>query len=157
MHLSDWNGTLPQPAIILPKPLWTGKQILSLIIPKINYLRVNDKDKKNFYFKDDSIIIKKGEHLVGTMNKSIVGAKKGSLIGCIWIDYGPRETKNFLSFSQKLIIQWMLSYGWTVGIADTIIPVSLMQIIEKRRMEAKLEFHQVLHDTQKDKKKLIVH
>lgn len=75
---------------------------------------------------DDSIIIKKGEHLVGTMNKNIVGAQKGSLIGCIWIDYGPAETKNFLTYSQKLIINWMLSYGWTVGIEDTIISVDLM-------------------------------
>lgn len=60
------------------------------------------------------------------MNKNIVGAQKGSLIGCIWIDYGPSETKNFLTYSQKLIITWMLSFGWTVGIADTIIPVELM-------------------------------
>lgn len=49
---------------------------------------MNPDSEKDFYFKDDSIIIKKGEHLVGTMNKNIVGAKKGSLIGCIWIDYG---------------------------------------------------------------------
>lgn len=33
------------------------------------------------------------------MNKSIVGPKKGSLIGCIWIDYGPDKIKDFLSFS----------------------------------------------------------
>lgn len=126
MHLDDWNGELPKPAIIKPKMLWSGKQILSLIIPKINYMKIN-KDIKKFYFKDQSIIIKKGEHLVGTMNKSIVGPKKGSLIGAIWIDYGPEATKKFLTFSQKLIIFWMLSYGWTVGIADTIIPVKLLE------------------------------
>ena len=28
---------LPTPAILFPKPLWTGKQILSLIIPDIEY------------------------------------------------------------------------------------------------------------------------
>lgn len=60
---------------------------------------MNPDSEKDFYFKDDSIIIKKGEHLVGTMNKNIVGAKKGSLIGCIWIDYGTEETKNFLTYS----------------------------------------------------------
>jgi DNA-directed RNA polymerase II subunit RPB1 len=26
----------PPPAILKPKPLWTGKQLFSLIIPKIN-------------------------------------------------------------------------------------------------------------------------
>lgn len=33
MHLPKWDGKIPQPAIIKPKPLWTGKQLFSLIIP----------------------------------------------------------------------------------------------------------------------------
>lgn len=41
----------------------------------------------------------------------------------------------------------MLTYGWTVGIADTIIPVSLMKKIEKKSQDAKKEFHKVLQET----------
>ena len=33
MHLPSWDGKISQPAILKPKPLWTGKQIFSLIIP----------------------------------------------------------------------------------------------------------------------------
>ncbi|KAI1720461.1 RNA polymerase rpb1, domain 2 domain-containing protein [Ditylenchus destructor] len=33
MYLPSWNGKIPQPAILKPKPLWTGKQLFSLIIP----------------------------------------------------------------------------------------------------------------------------
>lgn len=33
----EYNGSLPMPAILKPKPLWTGKQIISLIIPDVNY------------------------------------------------------------------------------------------------------------------------
>jgi DNA-directed RNA polymerase II subunit RPB1 len=37
MHLPvDWDGTIPEPAILKPKRLWTGKQIYSKILPKIN-------------------------------------------------------------------------------------------------------------------------
>ena len=79
--------------------MWSGKQILSFIIPKMNYVRIRGKEEKTFYKHDESIIIKKGELLVGTMDKSIVGPKKGSLIGCIWIDFGPKKTKDFLSYS----------------------------------------------------------
>jgi DNA-directed RNA polymerase II subunit RPB1 len=32
----NYDGTIPHPTIIKPKPLWTGKQIFSLIIPNIN-------------------------------------------------------------------------------------------------------------------------
>lgn len=30
----DLQKGLPQPAILKPKPLWTGKQLISLVIPK---------------------------------------------------------------------------------------------------------------------------
>ena len=33
MFLPIWDGKLPVPAILKPKPLWTGKQLFSLIIP----------------------------------------------------------------------------------------------------------------------------
>ena len=42
MHLPSWNGHMPQPAIIKPKALWTGKQLFSLIIPgRINCIRTH--------------------------------------------------------------------------------------------------------------------
>jgi DNA-directed RNA polymerase II subunit RPB1 len=40
MNLLMWinyEGTLPHPTILKPKPLWTGKQIISLVIPNVNY------------------------------------------------------------------------------------------------------------------------
>jgi DNA-directed RNA polymerase II subunit RPB1 len=33
MHYPDWDGKIPTPAILKPKPLWTGKQMFSMIIP----------------------------------------------------------------------------------------------------------------------------
>lgn len=42
MFLSTWDGKMPQPAILKPRPLWTGKQIFSLIIPgHINVIRTH--------------------------------------------------------------------------------------------------------------------
>lgn len=35
MWISDWDGQVPPPAIYKPKELWTGKQIVSLVLPKI--------------------------------------------------------------------------------------------------------------------------
>lgn len=36
MWIEDFNGEVPVPAILKPKPLWTGKQLFSLIMPKVN-------------------------------------------------------------------------------------------------------------------------
>jgi len=54
MYLPSWDGRMPQPAILRPKPLWTGKQIFSVIIPgRVNCIRTHsthpdDEDKGNF-------------------------------------------------------------------------------------------------------------
>lgn len=31
MWLEDWDGKIPMPAILKPRPLWTGKQVCSSI------------------------------------------------------------------------------------------------------------------------------
>ena len=42
MWLPSWDGKMPQPAIIKPKPLWTGKQLFTLIIPgNVNLIRTH--------------------------------------------------------------------------------------------------------------------
>ena len=42
MWIPDWDGKLIQPAILKPKPLWTGKQIFSMIIPgNVNMIRTH--------------------------------------------------------------------------------------------------------------------
>ena len=42
MWIPDWDGKIPQPAILKPKPLWTGKQIFSMIIPgNVNMVRTH--------------------------------------------------------------------------------------------------------------------
>ena len=42
MWLPSWDGKMPQPAILKPKPMWTGKQLFSLIIPgNVNLIRTH--------------------------------------------------------------------------------------------------------------------
>ena len=42
MWISSWDGKLPPPTIYKPKPLWTGKQLFSLVIPEgVNCIRAH--------------------------------------------------------------------------------------------------------------------
>lgn len=42
MWIPNWNGKIPQPAILKPKPLWTGKQACSIFIPgQVNVIRTH--------------------------------------------------------------------------------------------------------------------
>jgi DNA-directed RNA polymerase II subunit RPB1 len=47
MHLPSWDGHIPQAVILKPKPLWTGKQLFSLILPKeVNFVRTHGPHPK---------------------------------------------------------------------------------------------------------------
>ena len=90
----DLEKGLPQPAILKPKPLWTGKQILSLVIPEtINLQKGGDLQNP----KDSTVVIQKGEVLSGIIAKSIVGASAGGLIHIVWKDLGPQACADVLS------------------------------------------------------------
>jgi len=63
LWVPDWDGSVPIPAIIKPKPLWTGKQILSMCIPRgINIFRSPDPKSSNPVF-DDGMMIDNGKIL----------------------------------------------------------------------------------------------
>lgn len=47
MNMEDWDGTVPMPAILKPKPLWTGKQIISMFLPDVNIRRTSAWHKSN--------------------------------------------------------------------------------------------------------------
>ena len=82
MNLMMWleyDGTLPTPAILKPQPLWTGKQILSQLIPNINYTKKGDSDSWACH-KDDHVRVKNGEIMCGVFRKPVVGASGGGLV-----------------------------------------------------------------------------
>lgn len=112
---------LPPPAILKPKPLWTGKQIYSLLIPNLNMQRI--KDKANAYCcpKDTNILIERGDLIQGSLTKQMVGSVGSGLVHLIFRDYGHQSCAEFLSAVQKLVNSWLLTKGFTVGVQDIIV------------------------------------
>lgn len=43
MWVDTWDGKVPAPAIVKPRPLWTGKQLFSIICPKVKNLTRDDR------------------------------------------------------------------------------------------------------------------
>ncbi len=51
MWIDNWEGDLPMPAILKPEKLWSGKQILSMIIPgKITVIKATYKNDDDRWF-----------------------------------------------------------------------------------------------------------
>ena len=60
LWVPDWDGVIPQPAIVKPLAMWTGKQILSLVIPTgLNLLRGSEEGFSPL--NDDGLLIYGGE------------------------------------------------------------------------------------------------
>lgn len=88
MFLSTWDGKVPQPAILKPRPLWTGKQIFSLIIPgHINCIRTHsthpDDEDSGPYKHISPGDTKVGPGLCLWGQDLYMGATAGDLIGVL--------------------------------------------------------------------------
>jgi len=103
--------------------LWSGRQLLEIIIPKI-YLskknsQYNDASDENKYHH--KIEIENGKYNNGVLDKSILGNKSQGLIHVIFNDLGYKKTQEFLDDIQNLITNWLVTSGFSVGISDLMI------------------------------------
>ena len=144
---------LPMPCILKPKALWSGKQIFSLILPKeLNLIKYREEDPKDWENKlnlaDNFIQIKDGELLQGIICKKTVGTSSGGIIHKIWIEISPKKTIEFLGNCQKIINNFLLLTGWTIGISDIICDSKINKKIENTLKEMKEEINKYLNQAQ---------
>ncbi|KAF8315634.1 beta and beta-prime subunits of DNA dependent RNA-polymerase [Clavulina sp. PMI_390] len=150
MWVPGWDGSVPIPAIIAPKPLWTGKQILSMAIPSgINISRKSEPASPNPVF-DDGMLIDNGEILYGIVAKSIVGSAQGGLIHVTFREKGPEACRQLFSGLQMIVNYWLFHNGFSIGIGDTIADEKTMEHISNRIKTAKDKVYALIEAGQRD-------
>ncbi|KAJ3107996.1 DNA-directed RNA polymerase II subunit rpb1 [Phlyctochytrium planicorne] len=153
MWVPNWDGKIPTPAILKPVPLWTGKQILSLVLPKINVEGFhsqhpdNEPDADNAV-GDTKVIIQEGQLIAGILCKKTVGASGGGIVHVTWMEYGPEAAKAFLSSTQVVVNYWFLQNSFSIGIGDTIADPATMDIINNCISFAKQEVQRIVDSAQ---------
>ncbi len=105
---------IPEPAIMAPVELWTGKQLFSMILPDINMYN----DNITFEKSDSQLYIRKGMLLCGTVSKKQMGARTGSILHIIRNDKGNNEAGKFLDILKFTLNEWLKTHGFSVGIGD---------------------------------------
>jgi DNA-directed RNA polymerase II subunit RPB1 len=94
LHLDTFTGTLPVPAILKPRPLWTGKQCQSLILPDFSMARFSnghpDDETDELSPGDTRVVIDRGELLAGMLDKKALGTGAGGIIHIIANEFGPQ-------------------------------------------------------------------
>ena len=128
VDMCDWNA-IPTPCILKPKKLWSGKQIFSMFLPKINFMgyhSTHPEDENTFISPGDTrVIIQNGDFLSGIICKKTVGTSSGGILHIIFNDHGPEVAKKFLDQTSQTLNHWMLHHGFSVGIGDALIDASI--------------------------------
>ncbi|KII94419.1 hypothetical protein PLICRDRAFT_36689 [Plicaturopsis crispa FD-325 SS-3] len=153
LWVPDWDGAVPVPAIVKPKPLWTGKQILSLCIPRgINIHRSPDPKSSNPVF-DDGMMIENGEVIFGIVEKKTVGASQGGLVHVVFREKGPDATRQLFTGLQMVVNYWLFHNGFSIGIGDTIADHGTMEYITNHIAERKATVSEIIEDATHDRLK----
>lgn len=114
---------LPKEDIIQKGKKYSGHEVFSQIIP-------NNINKSNFG-QQNEILIKSGKLLSGFLKKAALGEERpNSLIQLILDEYGVNEAKDFFDNAQKLVNQFNLFYGFSVGFLDMVLPKNIQQQIK---------------------------
>uniref|UniRef100_A0A8R1TQ24 DNA-directed RNA polymerase subunit n=1 Tax=Onchocerca volvulus TaxID=6282 RepID=A0A8R1TQ24_ONCVO len=159
MQMPNWDGKVPQPAILKPKPLWTGKQVFTLIIPgNVNVLRTHSThpdDEDNGPYKwispgDTKVIIEHGELLSGIICSRTVGRSAGNLLHVVTLELGWEVAAHFYSHIQTVVNAWLLAEGHTIGIGDTIADQATYRDIQETIRKAKLDVVEVIEKAHND-------
>jgi DNA-directed RNA polymerase II subunit RPB1 len=135
LYRIDRDVDMPPPAIFKPVPLWTGKQLFSLLMPKINMSGFHsahpDDESGMTSIGDTRVIIQNGVLVSGIICKKTVGTSSGGILHIIFNDYGSEYAMKFLDETSQLLNEWLLHRGFSVGIGDAIID---SQVSDKMNM-----------------------
>ncbi len=140
MTIIGYTDSIPTPAIIHKGvEMWTGKQVLSMIIPHGVFFN-NIRDPMNKH--DSGVLIRGGKILSGSFDKSVIGKSNGGLIHVLFNDFGTEVTKNFLNQIQKISNYWIKHHGFTIGIGDAMPNKDTIQKVSDilDKMKNKIEY-----------------
>lgn len=140
LWLDLWE--LPVPAILKPRPLWTGKQVFSLILPEVNH-PATPYDKPPFPHNDKQIMIQRGQLLVGAITKGIVGAAPGSLIHVIFNERGSDEVAKFINGVQRITAFFLHNFAFSVGVQDTVADADTLRQMNEVLLKTRKEVEKI--------------
>jgi len=155
-NLSTFNGIPPKPSKTITVngneiELWSGKTILSYILPKNLNLEFNNSTYDNniddpYNEKLNKIVIRNGELIQGSLDKNVFTKTSKGLIHTIYNDYGHERATEFINDLQKIVTHFLLIEGFSVGIGDIIAEDSINEEINNTIQENKKKINELMQE-----------
>ena len=148
---TGYVGVLPKPEIKQPQPLWSGKQIFSLFLPKtLNYVlkanlcqgctKCEEEDCKH----DAYVVIKNGELVSGIIDRRSIGSEQSeSLLHRIIKDYGTKAGREFLNKITRLLKLFITMRGFSYPYDQLVLSPKAETKIKKtmEKIQKKIDEH----------------
>ncbi|EFX79678.1 hypothetical protein DAPPUDRAFT_304478 [Daphnia pulex] len=159
MFLPTWDGKMPKPAILKPRPQWTGKQLFTLIIPgNVNMMithstHPDDEDEGPYKWispGDTKVMVENGELVMGILCKKTLGASAASLLHIIFMELGHEVCGRFYGNIQTVINNWLLYEGHSIGIGDMLGDRPTYMDIQATIQNAKEDVIEVIQKSRND-------
>jgi DNA-directed RNA polymerase I subunit RPA1 len=131
-HAEYGKILLIPPAIIKPKKLWTGKQVITTILKNITPLShvglsmdgktTTGEARWGATGKEDgAVLIRDGEVLTGIFDMKQVGTSSGSIFQGVYETLGPTAAGSFLSILGRLLTKLLHMRGFSCGVEDLVL------------------------------------
>ncbi|CAI5461136.1 unnamed protein product [Closterium sp. Yama58-4] len=120
---------IPTPALLKPVELWTGKQLMSVLVRPSAHDRVfvtlgvpeKTYSKKGgpFCVNDGFVFFRNSELLSGQLGKATLGnGSKQGLFALLMREYSPQVAAVCMNRLAKLSARWIGNHGFSIGIDD---------------------------------------
>ena len=127
-HTRSDRIELVAPAIIKPRPLWTGKQVISTILLNVQppgrlglNLTGKSSTPSNYWGQNSEeaeVIFKDGELLCGILDKAQLGPSAGGMIHAVHEIYGHTPASKLMSILGRLLTRFLNMRAWSCGVDD---------------------------------------
>lgn len=113
--------------VFADKPEFTGREVMSMILPPIDYRRANNFAKSPLSKWLDvapdeyEVVIKQGQIVSGVFDGSIVAPNKGSIFDKIFMVYGVDRAMETIYNMQQLVLDFGRIYTFTISVRDFYI------------------------------------
>ena len=104
-------------------PYWSGQTIFSLLLPEDLNLEFSSST-------GDTVRIKGGELLEGTVDEDAVGAFGGEIVDTLVKNYSERRARIFVNEVASLAMRSIMHFGFSIGIDDESIPETANEQVE---------------------------
>jgi len=122
IYIPLFDGVLPEPEQKEPYVRWSGRQLISIVLPKTLNMEMKNgsHNEKLEYDKLNHVIIKNGQLIQGRIDSKIMNSGTRGLIHIVFNDYGYKVCKQVLDDLQNIITRFLVISGFSVGISDLV-------------------------------------